>query len=190
MAALFAAAVLFIPSDCPQQGGALTPSMRAFALLKNRSALPQSSDFDQSVTLDALLMPGDDRARWAEERAGVIDGYVVAVDKGGVEAANCYSFTRRDIHIYVARSVDAPPRELLVVEVTPRWREWAARQGLDWSEATLKSKLVGRWCRLEGWLMFDREHADESENLAPGRKSNWRATAWELHPITNITVLR
>jgi hypothetical protein len=43
---------------------------------------------------------------------------------------------------------------------------------------------------LEGWLLFDREHAGESENTAPGRAANWRATAWELHPVTKIEIIR
>jgi hypothetical protein len=77
-----------------------------------------------------------------------------------------------------------------VLEVTPRAREGARRRGQDWSAAALRRELVGRRCRFEGWLLFDREHADESENTAPGATGNWRATAWELHPVTSIEVLR
>ena len=76
------------------------------------------------------------------------------------------------------------------MEVTPRMRSWAVEWGWDWSAATLKKELVGRRCRFEGWLLFDREHADESENTAPGARANWRATAWELHPVTSIEVLK
>jgi len=49
--------------------------------------------------------------------------------------------------------------------------------------------LVGQRVRFEGWLMFDIEHDEESENTSPGRPVNWRATAWELHPVTAIHVL-
>ena len=190
LAALVIASILFAWPDCPQQGWAFTAEMRAFASLKNRALLPRSGDFDERVTLDALLEPGDDRDRWSEERAAKIEGYVVGVKPGGIEVANCYSLRMRDTHIYIARSLNAPPSERVVVEVTPRLREWSKRQGYDWSEPTLESVLIGRWCRIEGWMLFDREHAQESKNLSPWGAQNWRATAWEIHPVTSITVLK
>jgi hypothetical protein len=83
--------------------------------------------------------------------------------------------------------------------------DWAKRQGSteggarhavpgqfsnDWSEENLRRALLGHWCRFEGWLFFDSHHAGESENVAPGTTANWRATAWELHPVTKIEVLK
>ncbi len=177
-------------ANCPATGLALSPAVRESVRLKNRTALPAASDFDGRVSLPALLHPGEDRARWSVERAAVVEGYVVEVGAGGVEAANCYSPGTRDTHIYVAVRPDAPPRERVVLEVTPRLEAWAGRRGRDWSEAALRRDLVGRWCSFEGWLFFDREHADESENTAPGRAGNWRATGWEIHPVTGIRVLR
>jgi len=50
--------------------------------------------------------------------------------------------------------------------------------------------LVGHWCEFEGWLYFDVGHAEESEHNAPHDPGNWRATAWELHPVTKITIVR
>jgi hypothetical protein len=173
---------------CPPQGCAL-PGAWQFNQLKNRTALPQAADFDGRVTLAALLQPGGDRARWSEARAAAIEGYVVAVTEAGSEGANCYSLTRRDAHIEVALSPAAPPHQRLVVEVTPRLRDWAQAQGQDWSAATLRRELTGRRCRFEGWLLFDDRHAGEAENTMPGRAQNWRATAWELHPMTAIKVL-
>lgn len=190
--ALGSAALVFVfmSRDAPRQGCALTPSARAFALLKNRDAQPSAHDFDPRATLDALTAPGDDRARWEESRAAVVEGYVIKVSNGGVEAANCYSLTRRDIHIHVAASAAAPLTGSLIVEVTPRTAEAAGRRGMDWSLDALRRELVGRRCRFEGWLLYDREHADESVNTAPGNPVDWRATAWELHPVTRIEVLK
>jgi len=187
-----AAAVLFIlPRGlCPPPGAAVSPSGREFMRLKNRDAEPGPQDFDAGVTLEALLRRGDDRASWSESRAGRVEGYVVEVVEGGVEAANCYSYRERDTHVHVAPRAQAPRAEWFVVEVTPRARERARERGQDWSAEALGRELTGRRCRFEGWLLFDREHADESENIAPGATGNWRATAWELHPVTAIEVLR
>jgi hypothetical protein len=186
------AVVLFVlpRGVCPTPGAALTPSGREFMRLKNRDAEPSPRDFDERVTLEALLLRGEDRERWSESRAGRVEGYVVEVVEGGVEAANCYSYRERDTHVHVAPRADAPRAEWVVAEVTPRARERARARGQDWSAEALRRELVGRRCRLEGWLLFDREHAGESENLAPGARGNWRATAWELHPVTALEVLR
>ena len=183
-------ALRFLDLPCPAEGVAFTPGRRAFMRLKNRVGAPKPQDFDERVTLEAILRPGEDRGRWSETRAGRVEGYVVEVVEGGMEAANCFSHRQRDVHIHVAARPDAPRREWFVLEVTPRMESWAVEWGWDWSAATLREELVGHRCRFEGWLLFDREHADESENIAPGARGNWRATAWELHPVTAIEVLK
>lgn len=187
---LLLAALILAQFYCPPEGCSLSAGKRALNRLKSRATLPEQKEFDRRVTLASLLQPGDDRTRWQETDAAVIEGFVIAVSEGGIEAANCFSPTRRDIHIEVALRPDAGPRERAILEVTPNGREWARGQGLDWSAATLKRELTGRLCRFEGWLLFDSQHAEESENTSPSGERNWRATAWELHPVTRLTVIR
>ncbi|MFN2498104.1 MAG: hypothetical protein ABR557_03355 [Pyrinomonadaceae bacterium] len=176
--------ILFVAARnyCPPHGVALTTQRRGFQQLKNRTALPQPSDFDTRVTLEMLLQPGDDRSRWSNARPVRIEGQVVGISLGPLEAANC--FCRRDIHIMLASRLGAPPREQVVLEITPRMETTK-----EWSMEKLARDLVGRRARFEGWLFFDSLHAGESENIAPGRANNWRATAWEVHPITKIEIL-
>jgi hypothetical protein len=177
---------LVVARDCPSVGFALTTNARNLHRLKNRTAFPQAVDFDSRVTLDQLLQPGDDRNRWSTERAARIQGQVIDVAYAGIEATNCFSPCRRDIHILVAKQKDAAKNEQVVVEVTPNLQQ----QGIDWTEQTLQGQLVAHWCEFEGWLHFDVGHAEESENTAPHNPGNWRATAWELHPVTKITVIK
>lgn len=179
-----------VTRNCPSAGIALTSNARNLHRLKNRTALPQAADFDSRITLDALLQPGDDRNRWSTNRAARIQGEVIDVAYAGTEAANCFSPSRRDIHILIAQRKGATKSEQVVVEITPPLRDWAATQGIDWSEQTLHAQLVGHWCEFEGWLYFDVGHAEESENTAPNNPDNWRATAWEIHPITKLRVIR
>jgi len=174
--------------NCPPQGFALSREQRAIHVLKNRTALPRESDFDANVSLSRMLLPGEDTTRWSSSSAARIQGYVVDITPGGIELANCYSPWRRDTHINLALRPDAPAREQVVVEISATMREVAERQGQDWSEATLRRDLKGHWCSFEGWMFFDSGHARESENTAPGRSDNWRATAWELHPITHFEI--
>ena len=181
---------LVIAQNCPSAGFALTTKARNLHRLKNRTAIPQAADFDSRITLDALLQPGDDSKRWSTDHAARVQGEVVDVAYARPEATNCFSPCRRDIHILLANRKGVAKNETVVVEVTPRLRDWATQRGMDWSEQTLQGQLVGHWCEFEGWLYFDVGHTEESENIAAHNPSNWRATAWELHPVTKIMVLR
>jgi len=181
---------LMLAQNCPSSGLALTSRARYLHSLKNRTALPQVTDFDARVTLDALLQPGDDTNRWSNDRAARVQGEVIDVAYARPEATNCFSPCRRDVHIAIARQKDATKTEEVIVEITPRFQDWARSQGMDWSAETLHTQLVGHWCEFAGWLYFDVGHDEESENVAPGKPDNWRATAWEIHPVTKVTVVR
>ena len=76
----------------------------------------------------------------------------------------------------------------MIVEVMPRWRAIQAGEGVDWSTANLIRAIFHRWVPVTGWLMFDAEHAGQSVNTAT-RPNVWRATAWEINPITAIEPL-
>ena len=187
--AFLAIAFVTARQNCPMTGLAVTSERREFHRLKNRTEIPQAWDFDNEITLPSLLAPGHDLMRWSSTRAARVEGYVVSVAAGPLELTNCYVPGRRDTHIHVALRADAKPHEQVVLETTPRMEDWAKLQGWDWSGETLKGSLLHRKVRFEGWLFFDMTHAGESENIAPGRPNNWRATAWEIHPVTKIEIL-
>jgi hypothetical protein len=175
---------LIFTLNCPSAGIALTTRARDLHRLKNRTSIPQTTDIDPRVTLDALLQAGNDSNRWSTDRAARVQGEVIDVAYARPEATNCWNPCRRDIHILIATRKGAAKREHVVVEVTPNFQRG------DWSEKTLQAQLVGHWCEFEGWMYFDAGHAEESENISPGEPDNWRATAWEIHPVTKITVIR
>src|SRR6185369_5059147 len=181
---------LILARNCPNAGIAFTKRARQLHILKNRTAFPKASDFDSGVTLNSLLQSGDDKDRWQTNHAARIQGEVIDVAYARPEATNCFSPCRRDIHILIASQKPARKNEQVVLEVTPNLRDWAAKQGIDWTEGSLRTQLIGHWCEFAGWLFFDAGHAEESENTAPLNPDNWRATAWELHPVTEITVIR
>ena len=187
---IFIALWMELGRNCPNVGIALTSNARRIHRLKNRTAVPQAADFDTNVTLDALLQPGNDRDRWSTDRAARIQGQVIDVAYAGLEATNCYHPCRRDIHILLATRKEAAKTEQVVLEVTAGLRELAEQQKMNWSEEKLKAQLIGHWCEFEGWLYFDVDHDEEAENTNPQRPANWRATSWEIHPVTKITVIR
>lgn len=176
---------------CPIEGDASNPAVRELNRLKNRTTAPDPQQIDPAVTLAALVEPGDDRSRWSDRRAAEITGYVQDVKVGGVETVNCRATDpeHRDTHIeLVLDPMNASEGHRVIVEVTPRMRALAEQRGEDWSTSALRDHFQGRWVRVRGWLLFDTEHVTQSVNTAPGRPRDWRATAWEIHPVTSLEV--
>jgi hypothetical protein len=179
-------------NGCGMDGDAAGSGVQGLNRLKNRYTAPAPADIDSLATLAALVRPGDDRARWNESRGAELVGYVYDVKPGGVESVNCraHDLPDRDTHIELALDpMNAAGPQRVIVEVTPRWRAMMAARGVDWSTKALRRDYLGRWVRVTGWLLFDAEHANAAENTKPGRERNWRATAWEVHPITAIEVV-
>jgi len=182
---------LEIYNGCGIEGDARSPGVQALNRLKNRYTAPQQ--IDPAITLDAMLAPGKDTGRWKVKQGAEIIGYVSDVKVGGIESTNCHARAaeKRDTHIeLVLDPMAGSPTQRVVVEVTPRWRAIMAAQGMDWSTRALRDRLLGRWIKVRGWMLFDVEHQNASENTARGRERNWRATAWEIHPITSIEVVQ
>jgi uncharacterized protein YgiM (DUF1202 family) len=176
---------------CPLEGSAVQDHRKESNRQKNRVTLPEPADLNPAVTIAALLQDSDDATRWSDARAASIVVYVVEVKKGGEETVNCgeRDIRYRDTHIDVVQSPDDRRKIVrVIVEVTPRWRAFMQQQGEDWSTPALKQRLQGRWVRFTGWLFWDFEHADEAEHSNAGGDRNWRATAWEIHPVTEIKV--
>lgn len=179
-------------ADCPVGGDAKRAQVRALNALKRRMQTPSAKDFDHTVTLAAMVAPGEDAGRFDTQRAVTVEGYVADVKVGGVESVNCHTHDPkfRDTHIELTLDpLHDDESKHVIVEVTPQWREALAKQDVDWQTNTLRQTLVGRWVKITGWLLYDEEHANAAANTASSGTHVWRATAWEVHPITAIEVL-
>jgi len=161
--------------------------------LKNRYNLPTSDDMDNQISLDQLINNADPNA-FSTDKAITLTGYVYNVKVGGIESCNCKAKKAqyRDTHIELTPDADHTDSNFrVIVEVTPRLRKLMSKKGINWSTATLKKKLKGHTIEVTGWLFYDAEHEDQASANDPndeiGRK-NFRATCWELHPVTSLTV--
>jgi len=80
-----------------------------------------------------MLVPGNDRDRRSDTSGGDIVGYVWDVKVGGIETCNCGATdpARRDTHIeLVVDPSNTAATDRVIVEVTPRWRQKMAAQGV------------------------------------------------------------
>lgn len=183
------------PAGQGKNGHALSQKNRDLNLLKNRLSPPAEADLDDSVSLEGMLAPGHDSNRFDSSKGATITGFVFDVKPGGFdETCNCgqHETIDRDTHVELALSENALPNQLVIVEVTPRLRVMMKDKGEDWSTEKLADPQQGiknKWVQITGWLLFDTMHVAEAENTNPGHEGNWRATCWEIHPITAIKVL-
>jgi hypothetical protein len=174
---------------CGMEGSATRADIQSQNRLKNRTTAPSSEDIDSSIVLQAILQPGDDRDRFEESDGAVVTGFVHAVKAGGAETVNCGANTvdLKDAHIEITLSESDTARDQrFVVEITPKWRAFMADRGIDWSNATLASTLRGRCAEFAGWMFWDGSHPQNAANTNPTGSQIWRATAWEIHPVTSV----
>jgi hypothetical protein len=109
-------------------------------------------------------------------------GYLVAIKPqtgGSGEATNCRwkKSTEVDWHMALTSTAGSGEKEALVVETTPRIRRHHPR----WTKAALDPWVdADQPVRISGWVMLDPDHR--------GHLQRYRATLWEIHPITRIEV--
>jgi SH3-like domain-containing protein len=181
--------------NCPIDGdvspnGSNPAALKSLNLKKNRFTAPHDSDIDPSFTLANVLKPGADDNRFDATKAGELEGFVINVKIGGVETVNCHATDTlfRDTHIEIADHLGADSTQRVIVEVTPRWRAEMKALGVDWTTQSLQS-LKGKRVRFRGWQLFDTEHRGQAKNTAPTNPRDWRATVWEIHPITSFRIV-
>jgi hypothetical protein len=180
---------------CGPTGSATSNPGKALNRLKNRFRIPEDDQIDPTISLPAMLAPGNDLNRFNRfdpSKAATIQGFVIRAMAGGHgESCNCKAtaIDEIDTHIELGLAADAPPTQRVIVEVTPRLRMLMKDKGIDWRTPTLQATFQGKWVEVTGWLMFDTAHIKQAENTNPGNPSNFRATCWELHPISSIKVL-
>jgi hypothetical protein len=189
--------------DCGLHGNAKAKREYDQNPFKNRWNFPDKNKIDGSITLAKFIEGGDDRDRFNQNQAVEITGYVYAVKIGGVETCNCKTKNQlfRDTHIELTPNAEeTSPDKRVIVEVTPRIRQILEKQGVDWSTATLKDKdgsmgILHKTIKVQGWLFYDFSHEtdafsyDPEDKIGGEKRKNWRASCWEVHPITNIEIL-
>ena len=207
---LFQPFVLFTgdyAKECPKEGNAKQQNVKDLNKLKNRDEIPATNQLDNSVTLDKILQLGVDTSRFDFNKGAVIEGYVYDLKLGGIETCNCKTkvVKKRDVHVEIIK--DKPDYKknkkfykdkIIIVEITPRIRtkifnQLGVTDEKKMTNTKLKALIKGHDVRITGWLLFDSEHkvnATNTQTLFKGKKHNiWRATCWEIHPVTKLECL-
>jgi hypothetical protein len=125
-------------------------------------------------------------------RAVAMQGYLLDVKSEGAEQTNCMATTPNDVdwHMYVVQHPGDPNDSSVIAEAGPR-----IRPAHKWRLMDLRRiARLREWVRLSGWLMLDPEHymnvAGYTTHAGKAGGSIWRATLWEIHPVSRIEVCR
>jgi hypothetical protein len=136
-----------------------------------------------------------------------IVGYLYGIKTEGKESSNCQleggdDFDNVDFHIYIGfdpnlaariKSKTMTPEDKktidvvsVIVEMTPHYR---GRFKPEWTADAVKKELGSR-VRVTGQLMVDNEHYVASQDCGHANHTDacWRATVWELHPVTDFQI--
>lgn len=170
--------------------GILLPQHGYLLGVKNRTEVPAEYEpltFAQFLALPALQLGYEDgdweAVRAHSARAVSMEGYIAEVRR----VRDGWNYGKLpwegDVHLHLRDQPqpqcfpDGPRGGQVVTEVTPHFQP----PKTDWSFEALWD-LCQRQVRvrLSGWLLHDFPHLD-----GVGR---WRASAWEIHPVTKIEV--
>jgi hypothetical protein len=150
--------------------------------LKNRDDI--TGTIDHSITIQTL-MAAKEETDIDPERPIEITGYVADVIPGTPrETCNCARSDIADIHIdVVAKKADRNKKvKYVIVEISPRFVEELG------DVASVKAKITNKWVKFTGWPTYDYKHQSNARNIK--KTGNiWRATAWEVHPVTAFKVV-
>lgn len=179
------------PSE-PGGSGALAPAAQLSFLIeqKNRVAIPSHYEpltFAEFLALPSL--PAEYTAsdwglvRAHTQRSVSIEGYIAEVIPAMDGATYGRPPEEGDVHLHLRETRQpgcfprGPRGKQLVAEVTPHFQP----PKTGWSYDALLG-LCQRQVRvrLSGWLLHDYQHVQDV--------GVWRASAWEIHPVTKIEV--
>jgi len=170
---------------CPPKGDSPKVKLQLLDSLKNR--ISSKEEINSDITLDYILMHGDDSKRFTQKELVTITGYVFMVKYGGAETCNCHATdkTQLDIHIEIVKDLaNSDGTKRMIVEINRYTR--ASDKSMDYEAV---KKLIGKKVTITGLLFADIEHKQNSYNITPCGTNLWRATIWEIHPCLSIKVL-
>ena len=192
---------------CPACGTAKDAKHITLNVQKNRGTKATNP---QTLTVEAIRDPANNNnGKFSPSKKVSVTGFVASVDPGGMpETCNCTSnkpggrTDLRDVHINIVAdpSEAADQTKYVIVEFTPRWEKTFGFDDSNYEamRKLIESQIKGKRVKFSGWMLYDFIHQDASQSTRPNqpvcanfgdKNCNWRATPWELHPVTAYEIV-
>jgi hypothetical protein len=186
---------------CKACGTATDKKARGLNVEKNRE---DAATAPEEITVQQMRDSRNNK-KFSPDMQVWVTGYVASVVAGGFEeSCNCGRKDLQDIHInIVANESEANNQsKYVVVEFTPRWQEKFGISAASYQQMlnSVRGQIQHKWVRFDGWMLYDYMHEDGSKSTSPAQpvcpndgqehpNCNWRATPWEVHPVTAYKVV-
>jgi hypothetical protein len=192
---------------CPACGTAKDAKHITLNVQKNRGTKATNP---QTLTVAEIRDPANNNnGKFSPSKKVSVTGFVAGVEPGGMpETCNCTSkkpggrTDLRDVHINIVAdpSEAADQTKYVIVEFTPRWEKTFGFDDSNYEamRQLIESQIKGKRVKFSGWMLYDFIHEDASQSIRPNqpvcanfgdKNCNWRATPWEVHPVTAYTVV-
>ena len=167
--------------NCPDVGKGKTPAEQKLNLLKNRDITPGT--IDNSVTLTSILTAGNDTGRFNSSQYVSITGWILEYEDGGAESCNCFTHLEKyqDTRLFVGHSTASFKDSVFMVVVTPKY---SIPHPFD------VDSYIGHKVTITGYLMYDTEKKTHVLNTCKNCHAAEYKTAWEIRPVTSITIVK
>ncbi len=184
--------LLWPPSPRAEQLGPHSRTVQRSYLIEQKNRVDVPSYYEPLTFADFLALPALSERYTASEweivrtytqRAVTVEGYIAEVIAVRDGATYGRPPAEGDFHAHLRAtrqpecSPGGPRGEQLVTEVTPHFQPpktgWSYEALLDLCRRQVR-------VRISGWLLHDYPHVRDI--------GDWRASAWEIHPVTQIEV--
>ena len=170
--------------------GGHTAQHRYLTEQKNRQDIP--AHYEPMTFAEFLALPlvaekytnSDwETVRTHTQRSVSLEGYIAELMRAADGATYGRPAEQGDFHVHLREAKAprcwpaGPQNQQIVTEITPHFQPPRA----GWSYETLRD-LCQRQVRvrISGWLLHDYQHLKDV--------GDWRASAWEIHPVISIEV--
>ena len=191
---------------CPACGTAKDAKHITLNVQKNRGTKATNP---QTLTVAEIRDPANNTGKFSPSKKVSVTGFVASVDPGGMpETCNCTSkkpggrTDLRDVHINIVAdpSEAADQTKYVIVEFTPRWEKTFGfdDSNYDAMRQLIESQIKGKRVKFSGWMLYDFIHENAAQSTRPNQpvcahfgdpNCNWRATPWEVHPVTAYEIV-
>ncbi|MGP8217558.1 MAG: hypothetical protein ACLQQ4_18460 [Bacteroidia bacterium] len=174
---------LTLKPTCPPEGKTLSNITERVNIMKNRDI--KEGTVNPNIVIDSILkgMP-EDTGRYSPSDFATVTGYVLDVDDAGAESCNCFSWddSKHNIILYIGHSIYSGKDSVFVVEITAKYRAAHPEFNTD--------GLFGKKVTLSGYMMYNFDMKKMALNAYKRSHATNRKTAWEICPVTDITVFQ
>jgi len=168
-------------TPCPPEGQTPSDIGKRINVMKNRDI--KQGAVNPNIVIDSILkgMP-EDTGRYKPTDFVTVTGFVLGADGEGPESCNCFSkdSSTHNSVLYVGHSMLSGKDSVFAIEITAKYKAAHPHFNAD--------ALFGNKITISGYMMYNFDMKKYALNACKKCRTTDRKTAWEICPVTDVTV--